>query len=126
MAINRISQAVLIRPRIEVGCGAVAFRISCPLTNATNAHMLSGTCHALLTGSEQMTDLSDTTNRFVLEVIDQLDEVQHETNALWLATKGLEVSAVLDDVNALSSEVARLTDRLRKLREKLETPEQAA
>jgi ubiquinone biosynthesis protein UbiJ len=67
-----------------------------------------------------MIDLSDTTNRFVLEVIDRLDDVQHEANALWLATKGLKVSAVLDDVNALSSEVARLTDRLWKLREEAE------
>jgi hypothetical protein len=67
-----------------------------------------------------MTDLSDTTNRFILNVIDHLDDIQHEVDALWLATKGLEVSAVLDDVDALSSEVARLTDRLRKLREESE------
>jgi len=74
-----------------------------------------------------MTDLSDTTNRFILEVNDRLDDIQHEPNALWLAAKGLKVSAVLDDVNALSSEIAHLTDRLRKLREEAErAPKQAA
>jgi dsDNA-binding SOS-regulon protein len=64
-----------------------------------------------------MTDLSDTTNRFILEVIEHLDDVQHEADALWLATKALRVSDILDDLNALSNEVARLTDRLRKTRE---------